>query len=771
MKFPLSIIRSSAVVLLAAASAAAQSTTVSVTVGNQTNTSVGVKGRLQLAMSTSFQLAAWDDQFFSGAPSAPAEMTALNPWHTRVQVVSDGIPLTAPDTWDFSELNTMLTPIQSTGDHSPEFQIGTAPSFLSNSLNQILPGSIASFAQMSANLVRYYNTGGFTDAGQHYQSPTPYPVTWWGIFNEPDINNVTAPEYVTLYNTVVPQMAQVDPSIKFVAVELAGAPEAYLPTFVSGVTAPVDVVAKHFYSTCNQKTFDQSLFATIPEFATEVELMYTYMASNPALLSVPVWITENNVNADYDKGNGISACNAPSPFVLDKRGSSPFFAAWRSLVFEQLGEAGAQALYHWGFGSDEQYGEIGSPSGGPPYGQQLSYWVDYYLSHWLPSPPGQDILQTTATGCCATSSANGWEGSGGLPMDTQTMAVRNVDGSVVILMSNYALAPVNAATNGGSTVNYDNNGLGGSRTFALDLSALGNFSSATLVALDAATPLPGGPVPQSLTPAAQMQVTLPGYGMALLRLSNAQPTLTAAAVTNAASYASGSVAPGEIVTLFGSALGPANLAGLELTNPLLVANALAGVHVLFDGVPAPMVYAKAGQVSAVVPYEVAGQSTTTLQVEYLGAVTAPVSVPVVAAVPGLFTVNSQGFGPGAILNNSDYSLNTAANPVPRGAYVDIYLTGAGVTTPASVDGLVVAGPTYTVLSSYPQVPANVPVTVTMGGVPCPNIVYAGAAPYLISGLTQVTVQVPQGVTPGSSVPLVVSIGGANSKAGVTLAVQ
>ena len=765
MKSPMSIIRSCTIALLAVASAAAQSTTVNVQVGNQPNTSVGVKGRLQLAMSTSFQLASWDDQFFSGAPYAAGEMTALDPWHTRVQVVSDGIPLTGPDAWDFTELNTMLTPIQSTGDHSPEFQIGTAPAFLSNSLGQILPGSIADFAQMSANLVRYYNTGGFTDAGQHYQSPTPYPVTWWGIFNEPDINGVTAAEYVTLYNTVVPQMAQADPSIKFVAVELAGAPESYLLPFVAGVTAPVDVVAKHFYSTCNQKSYDQSLFTTIPEFATEVELMYAYMAPHPALASVPVWITENNVNADYNKGNGISACNSPAPFVLDKRGSSPFFAAWRSLVFEQLGDAGAQALYHWGFGSDQQYGEIGSATGGPPYGLQLSYWVDYYLSHWLPSPPGQDILQTTATGCCATTIANGWLGGGGLPMDTQTMAARNVDGSVVILMSNYALVPAQpTAANANSTANYDNNGAGAPRTFALDLSALGTFTSATLVALDAATPLPGGPVPQSLTPASQMQVTLPGYGAAFLRLSNALPTLPAAGVTNAASGANGAVAPGEIVTLYGAALGPAKLAGLELTNPLLVTNALAGVHVLFDGVPAPMVYAWAPQVSAVVPYTVAGQSSTTLQVEYLGAVSAPVSLPVTAALPGLFTANSQGFGPGAILNNSDYSLNTAANPVPRGAYVDIYMTGTGATTPASVDGLVVTAP-------YPQVPANVPVTVTMGGVPCPNIAYAGAAPYLISGLTQVTVQVPEGVTPGPSVPLVVTIGGVSSQAGVTLAVQ
>src|ERR1035438_2152461 len=379
MRSPMSIVRPCAIALMAAA-AAAQSTTVNVQVGNQTNTSVGVKGRLQLPMSTSFQLAGWNYQFFSGAPNGPAQLTALNPWHTRVQVVADGIPLTAPDTWDFTELDTMLSTIQATGDHSPEFQIGTAPAYLSTTIvptGQILPASIPAFAQMSANIVRYYNTGGFTDNGKHYQSPTPYPVTWWGIFNEPDINGVTAAEYVTLYNAVVPQMAQADPSIKFVAVELAGGPEDYLPTFVNGVNAnaPVDVVAKHFYSPCDQRDFAQSLFSTIPEFAIQVQTMYTELKANPALANVPVWITENNVNADYSN-NGISNCNPPRKFVTDLRGSSPFFAAWRSLVFEQLGEAGAQALYHWAFGSDQQYGEIGSPSGSSPYAPQLSYCTD-----------------------------------------------------------------------------------------------------------------------------------------------------------------------------------------------------------------------------------------------------------------------------------------------------------------------------------------------------------------------------------------------------------
>ena len=100
----------------------------------------------------------------------------------------------------------------------------------------LLPASVDAFAGMSANLVRYYNTGGFDARGTHFQSPSPYPITWWGIFNEPNGNGLTPQNYVDLYNTMVPAMAQADPSIKFAAVELSDdgqAAESFLPTFVS----------------------------------------------------------------------------------------------------------------------------------------------------------------------------------------------------------------------------------------------------------------------------------------------------------------------------------------------------------------------------------------------------------------------------------------------------------------------------------------------------------------------------------------------------------
>jgi len=694
-------------------------------------------------MSTSFQLTGSSYRFFQQTPQAVATLGALQPQHTRVQLVPASDPLTSPGVWDFSQIDPLLAPIQSSGDHSPEFQIAGAPAYMNDSNGYLLPASIADFSAMSANLVRYYNTGGFDAGGAHFQSPSPYPITWWGIFNEPNGNGLTPQDYVNLYNTMVPAMAAADPSIKFAAVELSDwVPDAetFLPTFVSNVIAPVNALATHFYSTCNQQTIDDTIFPTILKFATEVGYISSELATQPNLAGVPVWVTENNVNADYGLPNGLSSCNG-TPFVLDPRGTSPFFAAWRSLAFEMLGQAGAQALYHWDFSSNAQYGETDSLDN--PY---LSYWVDYYLSRWLPSPPGQDILQTTSSGCCLWIDHTG----GFFGLDTHTLGLRNPDGSVVVLMSNHAV----------QNIFKDNNGTGVSRTFALDLSALGTFTSATVVTLDAATPA-GGPALQSLTPAAQMQVTLPGYGAALLRLANAAPSLTAAGVVNGATFQSGPVAPGEIVSLFGSAIGPPTPAFLALTNPSLVGNSLQGVQVFFDGVPAPLLYAFSEQANLVVPYSVAGQSTTQLQLEYLGVLSNPVTLQVAATSPGVFSLNASGQGPGAILNAVDGSVNSAARPAGLGDWVSIFATGAGVTTPASVDGIVASAPL--------PVP-NAAVSVTVGGLPC-QLNYQGAAPGLVSGVLQINAQVPAGIAPGPAVPVQVRIGTANSLPAITLAVQ
>src|SRR5205823_7932671 len=121
------------------------------------------------------------------------------------------------------------------------------------------------------------------------------------------------------------------------------------------------------------------------------------------------------------------------------------------------------------------------------------------------------------------------------------------------------------------------------------------------------------------------------------------------------------------------------------TDRQFVTKSLAGTRVLFDGVPSPMVYSIAGQVSAVGPYRVNGRITTSLQVEYNGRTSNAVTMNVVSTVPGIFTLDSSGRGHGAILNE-DYKVNGASRPAAWNSVVMVYATGGGQTTPESEDG-------------------------------------------------------------------------------------
>jgi len=452
-----------------------------------------------VAMSTSFQPADWDYQFFQLNPGATTTLGNLGPHHVRLQGIVHGVPQgsegTADTTWDFSTLDAITQPVLNLGDHSPEFQIAKAPAFMYNGNNSgnsfVDTTSFTEFAGYAQRLVAYYNTPGFTANGQLYESPAfannGYRITWWGIYNEPSINNnLDAGSYTTMYNALVPAMQAVDPSIKFAALELCCGSENWAATFAAEVTAKVDVVATHYYSSCDQKDTDAMLMATVPGFASSVQTIYTNILTNPSLANVPVWVTENNVNADYSN-NGMSNCNPGQLFVEDTRGSSPFFAAWRPYVFSQLGQAGAKALYHWDFGADQQYGEVDYNTGAV----QLSYWVDYWLGQKFPAEAGSQVLLFTSSD----------------DADLETLPVVNSDGNVVVMVANRAVK--NAS---------DNDGAGVPFTVNVDVSALGTFSSASLLVIDKDTSSASGPTDATVTPAAKMTLDLNGYSVGFLTL-------------------------------------------------------------------------------------------------------------------------------------------------------------------------------------------------------------------------------------------------------------
>jgi uncharacterized protein (TIGR03437 family) len=237
------------------------------------------------------------------------------------------------------------------------------------------------------------------------------------------------------------------------------------------------------------------------------------------------------------------------------------------------------------------------------------------------------------------------------------------------------------------------------------------------------------------------------------------PQFTAASISNNASFAGGSVAPGELIAIFGANLGPNTAQGLQVVNEAVTTN-LGGVQVLFDGNPAPMVVAYSGQLGAIVPFEIKVDSTTTMQVLFGGVASAPMVVPTTAAAPAIFTADSSGKGQGAILNQ-DYSYNSSSNPAAAGSAVMLYLTGAGSMTPAAVDGSVNPNP-----SALAQ--TTLPVTAQIGGAPA-SVLYAGSAVGLVSGVIQVNLLVPNGLSTGSQ-PITLQVGGIAVPAGVTVAV-
>ncbi|MGB9458635.1 MAG: glycoside hydrolase family 44 protein [Bryobacteraceae bacterium] len=265
-----------------------------------------------------------------------------------------------------------------------------------------------------------------------------------------------------------------------------------------------------------------------------------------------------------------------------------------------------------------------------------------------------------------------------------------------------------------------------------------------------------------------ISTTFPAYSMTLFVIPQSQDDMIApqpvvTAVTSAASYDKSAISPGEIVAIWGQDLGPATDASLQYDSNGLVSTSLGGTQVFINGFPSPLTYAANGQVNAVVPYEVAQAQTANVVVVYQSNASAPFPIAVTAVKPGIFTI---GKGQGAILLNSDYSVNSGSNPAPRGEWILIYGTGEGVTTPPGMDGRLsdASG------APLPTVPVTVTCTATIGGQPA-TVNYCGEAPGFTAGLVQVNAQVPESITPGDAVPVIITIGGVNSQSGVTLAVK
>ena len=165
-------------------------------------------------------------------------------------------------------------------------------------------------------------------------------------------------------------------------------------------------------------------------------------------------------------------------------------------------------------------------------------------------------------------------------------------------------------------------------------------------------------------------------------------------------------------------------------------------------------YSGAGQINFVVPGDVQVGANALLQVLDGTTLLLSTQLPVVAADPALFTDSGLGTGQGAILN-LDSTLNGASNPARLNSTIQIYGTGFGAALPPDSGGLqrLASG-----------------VTATIGGVQA-QVAYAGLVPGSTPGLQQFNVVVPPNSPIGGAVSVQLTIGGATSQAGTTVAIS
>jgi uncharacterized protein (TIGR03437 family) len=105
-------------------------------------------------------------------------------------------------------------------------------------------------------------------------------------------------------------------------------------------------------------------------------------------------------------------------------------------------------------------------------------------------------------------------------------------------------------------------------------------------------------------------------------------------------------------------------------------------------------------------------------------------------------------------------MNGPSNPAATGSVISVFATSGGLTQPRGEDGKVVEEPQA----------LELPVTATIGSLPA-TVLYAGAAPSLVTGALQFDIIVPAGAPAGDAAALVITVGGRQSQPGVTIAVS
>ncbi len=249
-------------------------------------------------------------------------------------------------------------------------------------------------------------------------------------------------------------------------------------------------------------------------------------------------------------------------------------------------------------------------------------------------------------------------------------------------------------------------------------------------------------------------------GNDLLRFDPSAPTPIACLLDAADLSPVATVAPGELLAIFGRFL---YFVTDPFRVPIVPTNGMfpvksQGLGIVANQTPSPLLYLSTQQINFQAPYEIAGSAQTNFTVTYSSAsgesfsdsrtlTVAPSNPVAFLSLPSIF---NQTF---PLALNADGSPNSQANPAPAGSNIAIFIDGLGLTTPAPITGAVTSGS---------PAPLNIPLSVTpsCNGAfcyPAPTVISATPAVSSISGVTQVQLRAPDNPRPGAPFQVIFSL--------------
>jgi uncharacterized protein (TIGR03437 family) len=242
-----------------------------------------------------------------------------------------------------------------------------------------------------------------------------------------------------------------------------------------------------------------------------------------------------------------------------------------------------------------------------------------------------------------------------------------------------------------------------------------------------------------------ISLTTSGFTVLPWNFGAAQASPMLDRLVNAADFTK-PVAPGGLVSIFGSQLSPVTLASTDVPLPTVLADSCLTAN----GVVIPITFVSPTQINAQLPFQVSGNTDIVLRTP--GGTSDALRIVIQPAAPAVFRSGSAGPATDipTIVRSTNNALVTNSNPVHPNDRITIYLTGMGLTLPEVAAGAPAP--------SEPLSSALLSPTVTLGGTGL-FIDFAGLAPGMV-GVYQINALVPfKGVPLGFDIPLTINQGG------------